>query len=263
MLLRSRLTTSLLATIALVLMIAPASRSYGADADSGLTPGAQNLNLEANDPLASFRQLQFRTNWNTSRWQSDTGSTDYEFRAIYPYRAWNHPNIIRFIVPFSTEPSQEHALKDIEISNLAVYDRCWGRFGFGLSATIAANPALEESDASVGPAEAFVVNPNKNFQWGLFNKNFLTATPRLSTLQPILTYSFSNGWDVGPSSMIWVYDWHANEMVSEPVGVQVGKVFNLGNQPARTWVEAEYNFKDIPGNTKFRVLLGLALLIGR
>lgn len=240
-----------------------ASAGSNTDADSGAPPGTQNLNLLATDPLASFRQLQFRTNFNTSRWQRDSESTDYEFRGIFPFRAWNRPNIIRFILPFTNEPTNEAPLKDVEVSDLAVFDQCWGQVGFGLSATIATNQPENESGASLGPAAAFVAKPNDRFQWGLFNKNFLTGRPTLSTLQPILTYVLPGQWDIGPSSMIFVYDWSARELISAPVGFQVGKVFNLGNQPARVFMESEYNFKDIPGASKFRVLIGLSLLLTR
>lgn len=240
-----------------------ASPNSTSGADSGGPPGSQNLNLESTDPLASFRQLQFRSNFNTSRWQRDNGSTDYEFRAIFPFRAWNRPNIIRFILPFNREPEDTSALKDIEVSDLAVFDQCWGQVGLGLSATIATNHPFEESDASLGPVAAFVVKPNDRFQWGLFNKNFLTGRPTLSTLQPILTYVLPGQWDIGTSSMIFTYDWRARQLISAPIGFQVGKVFNAGNQPMRAFLETEYNFKDIPGASKFRVLLGLSLLAGR
>lgn len=265
MLLRSSwFVAGLLASIMVLLLFAPVYANNDSTSDAGLTPGAQNVNLEANDPLASFRQLQFRTNWNTSRWQTESKSTDYEFRAIFPYKAWDHPNIIRFILPFTTAvPQDETALRDIEVTNLAVWDRCWGRFGFGPTASIATNETVDKSDVSLGPAEAFVVNPNKNFQWGLFNKNFVTGRPTLSTLQPILTYAASNGWDFGSSSMIFTYDWRAEKLTSAPLGIQIGKVFNAGSQPVRAWIETEYNFKDIPGASKFRILLGVGLLLTR
>lgn len=262
MLLRSHLIA--LCVLAFILCSAAgvcASSDSTTGTDSGGPAGTQNLNLQATDPLASFRQLQFRANFNTSRWQTDSQSTDYEFRAIFPFRAWDRPNIIRFILPFTNEPTNEAPLKDVEVSDLAVFDKCWGQVGLGLSASIATNRPENESGASLGPAEAFVVKPNDRFQWGLFNKNFLTGRPTLSTLQPILTYVLPNQWDIGPSSMIFVYDWRSRELLSAPVGISVGKVFNLGNEPVRLFMESEYNFKDIPGASKFRVLIGLSLLI--
>lgn len=226
-------------------------------------PASGNLNLLSTDPLASYRQIQLRVNFNTSRWQTEDDSTDYEFRAIFPFRAWNRPNILRVIAPFSSEPAGSSALKDIEISDLAVFDYDWGQSGFGLSASIATNTLNEnKDDFSLGPAAAFVVKPNDRFQWGLFNKNFLTGRPTLSTLQPILTYSLGGGWDVGSSSMIYTYDWHNGELITAPVGFSVGKVFNAGSQPFRIFMESEYNFKNIAGASKFRVLLGISLLAG-
>ena len=105
--------------------------------------------------------------------------------------------------------------------------------------------------------------PNDRFQWGLFNENFLTGKPRRSTLQPILTYVLGGGWDVGASGMVYVYDWDRGQFASLPLGLSVGKVFAAGSQPMRAFMEAEYNFKDIPDASKFRVLLGLSLLAGR
>lgn len=256
-------TTILLAAILLLLPIASAHAANNGGSDVGQTSSGQNVNLQATDPLASFRQLQYRTNWNTSRWQTESSSTDQEFRAIFPYSAWNNPNIIRFILPFSSVPEEGSALQDIEVTNLAVFDHCRGRTGFGLTANIATNETVDQSNVSLGPAEAFVVFPNERFQWGLFNKNFVTGRPTLSTLQPILTYAGSNGWDIGSSAMIFTYDWRAGQLTSAPIGVQIGKVFNAGSQPVRAFLETEYNFKDTPGASKFRVLVGIGLLLTR
>lgn len=256
------LARRLIYLLACVVLIALGLLS-SASAQTKPTPANTNLNLVVNDPLASYRQLQLRTNFNTSRWQTDSETTDWEFRAIFPYRAWNRPNILRIITPFTSEPPGSSALKDIEIADLAVFDYCWGQSGFGLAASIATNEIDEnKDDFSLGPAAAFVVQPNDRFQWGLFNKNFLTGRPTLSTLQPILTYALGNGWDVGSSSMIYTYDWHNGELISAPVGFSVGKIFNAGSQPMRVFMESEYNFKDIPGASKFRVLIGLSLLAG-
>lgn len=86
----------------------------------------ESINLEATDPLATFRQIQFRSYSNLSRWQTETTTNDYEFRSVYPFEAWNRPNILRIILPFSSEPEGSAALKDIEIVDVALYKKEWG-----------------------------------------------------------------------------------------------------------------------------------------
>ena len=61
--------------------------------------------------------------------------------------------------------------------------------------------------------------------------------------------------------MQWPYDWHRNEFVSLPIGVQLGKVQAVGGQPMRFAVNPQYDLKDLPGASRFKVLLTIQLLL--
>ena len=191
----------------------------------------ESINLEATDPLAPFRQIQLRSIFNTSRWQTDSGSTDYEFRTVYPFNAWDRGNILRIILPFTPEPEDLAPLKDIEIVNVALYKQRWGLAGIGMVSSVATNTINDQSNFSLGPYLAFSVHPNNRLQWGLGNKNFISGRPTLSTLSPILTYALPGDWDVGLSDMTYVYDWQRRQLVTAPLGISVGKVLDAGRQP--------------------------------
>jgi hypothetical protein len=56
-------------------------------------------------------------------------------------------------------------------------------------------------------------------------------------------------------------DWQAHEWVNVPVGVSLGKVAQLGQQPVKISVSTTYNFKDSTGVPRFWATLGLMVLM--
>lgn len=60
-------------------------------------------------------------------------------------------------------------------------------------------------------------------------------------VSPTLTYNLPAGWFAGYSDFNWDFNWKNGGAATIPVGVQVGKVFALGDQPFSLSLEAGYN----------------------
>ena len=56
------------------------------------------------------------------------------------------------------------------------------------------------------------------------------------------------------------YDWERDEWTNVPLGFQIGVVRSVAKQPFRFYVNPQWNFKDITGAVKSKVVFGVTLL---
>ena len=115
--------------------------------------------------------------------------------------------------------------------------------------------------ATIGPAVGFVAGVSKKLNLGLFNQNLFGNDVAISQIQPILAYQLGSGWSLSLGDLQWPYDWDRGEFLSMPIGVQLGKVLPVAKQPMRFAVNPQYDMKDLPGGSRFKVLITVTLLL--
>ena len=102
---------------------------------------------------------------------------------------------------------------------------------------------------------------SRKLNLGLFNQNLFGSDVAISQMQPILAYQLGSGWSLSLGDLQWPYDWKRDEFLSMPIGVQLGKVLPVAKQPMRFAVNPQYDLKDLPGSSRFKVLFTITLLL--
>ena len=184
-----------------------------------------------------------------------------KFQPVVPFKAWGVANILRMTVPYQMSGPGPEGLKDVTIFDLVILPQSWGRLGVGAVGSFAAATSDVSAHATGGPAIGFVAAVSKKLNLGLFNQNLFGNDVAISQIQPILAYQLGSGWSLSLGDLQWPYDWDRGEFVSMPIGVQLGKVLPVAKQPMRFAVNPQYDMKDLPGGSRFKVLFTITLLL--
>jgi hypothetical protein len=164
-------------------------------------------------------------------------------------------------IPYQVTGPGPEGLMDVTIFDLVVLPRSWGRLGIGVVGSFAAATSEVDSHASFGPAIGFVAPASKTVNVGLFNQNLFGDGVALSQLQPIAAWILGDGWSLSLGDLQWTYDWNRHELVSMPIGLQLGKVQPIAGQPMRFAINPQYDMKGLPGTSRFKVLVTIQLLV--
>jgi hypothetical protein len=228
---------------------------------------ADELSRRATDPTASPPNLSLIGDWATSYRDLDDGTPidedgfELRFQPVVPFVAWGQPNILRLTIPYQLSGPGPNGLGDVTIFDLLIFGQSWGRLGVGAVGNLVQSEKDADGHFAGGPAIGFVVVASKKLNWGLFNQNLFGKGVQVSQLQPILAYQLGNGWSLSLGDLQFPYDWDRGEFVSLPIGLQLGKVLPVASQPMRFAVNPQYDLKDIPGATRFKVLFTVTLLL--
>jgi hypothetical protein len=225
------------------------------------------LSRRATDPTASPPSFSLVNDVAFSYWDRADGTpvddTGYalRFQPVVPFRAWGVANILRITIPYEILGPSPDGLGDVTIFNMGILPQEWGRLGIGLVGSFVAATSDVSAHASAGPAIVLVATVSSKLNLGLFNQNLFGDGVALSQIQPIATYQLGDGWSLSLGDLQWRYDWKRKEFVSMPIGVQVGKVLPVAGQPMRLSVNPQYDLKDLPGASRFKMLLTIQLLL--
>jgi hypothetical protein len=82
-----------------------------------------------------------------------------------------------------------------------------------------------------------------------------------STFEPVMSYNFDNGWFIGFDSTITA-DWKAaaDKRWTIPVGMDVGKAFEIGKQSLSLQFGTYYNVERAEGAARWLVRLQVSLI---
>jgi hypothetical protein len=116
------------------------------------------------------------------------------------------------------------------------------------------------STVAIGPAIGAVKPVSKRLLVGAFNQNLFAAHTGISQIQPVITYQLGHGWALSAGDAQFTYDWERDEWTHVPLGIQIGVVRVVAKQPFRFSVNPQWNFKNITGTVKLRVVFGITLL---
>jgi hypothetical protein len=225
------------------------------------------LSRRATDPTASPLNFGLINDVTTSYRDREDGTPIDEngytlkFQPVLPFKAWGVANILRMTVPYQVSGPGPEGLLDLTIFDMAILPQSWGRLGIGVVGSFAAATSDVSAHATVGPAIGFVAQMSKKLSLGLFNQNLFGNDVAISQIQPILAYQLGSGWSLSLGDLQWPYDWDRGEFLSMPIGVQLGKVLPVAKQPMRFAVNPQYDMKDLPGGSRFKVLLTITLLL--
>ena len=56
------------------------------------------------------------------------------------------------------------------------------------------------------------------------------------------------------------YDWKNDQWTQLPLGVQINRIAIIRKSPVRFFYNPQYNFRDLPGNTRWQLVFGVSLL---
>jgi hypothetical protein len=262
-------TTALAVGLLLLVGTAPvllAAEVPAAPAASGESQ-QDELSRRATDPTASPPTFSFINDVTFSYRDRADGTpvddTGYalRFQPVIPFKAWGVANILRMTIPYQISGPSPDGLGDVTIFDMVILPQSWGRLGIGVVGSFAAATSDVSAHASAGPAIGLVAPVSKKLNLGLFNQNLFGDGVSISQIQPIAAYQLGGGWSLSLGDLQWPYDWDRNEFVSMPIGVQLGKVLPVFGQPMRFALNPQYDFKDLPGNSRFKVLFTIQLLL--
>ena len=228
------------------------------------------LAAKATDPTASLMSFQLN-DWYTANYH-DVGGTSNSvvFRAAIPFELAGTSQIFRITQPYVTNSSRgQTGFTDTTIFDLMVFNQPWGRWGIGISGTLPTGQAGLTTDKwTAGPAVGFVNSATKGTNWGLFLQSFFSfagkdEAPRVGILnfQPILSHQLGEGRSLSLGNSALVYDTEKSRWSSLLLSVNYGQVTSFWGQKWRPNIEAGYDFRDIPGNPKWVIRVGIALLL--
>ncbi|MGD9018047.1 MAG: hypothetical protein PVH30_11720 [Desulfobacterales bacterium] len=216
--------------------------------------GGQALDQAANDPTASLMNIQIQNIYTDSYHNLDdeSGNTIL-LRSAVPFSTGPLDHIARATFPIITDsPAGESGVGDLVLFDLLVFNRSWGRWGFGPVALLptASEDVLGAEKWALGPAVGFVAL-SRQLLWGVFNQNLFTVDGdkdrkdvNISNIQPIISYSLPRQWSIGTSEMNFLYDWEEDDWTAIPFGLKLAKLVTLSGMPVQFSGAYEYNFKD-------------------
>jgi hypothetical protein len=225
------------------------------------------LSRRATDPTASPLTFGFINDVTTSYRDLEDGTPidengyQLKFQPVLPFKAWGVANILRMTVPYQVSGPSPEGLGDITIFDMVILPQSWGRLGIGVVGSFAAATSDVSAHASAGPAIGVVVPVSKKLNLGLFNQNLFGNDVAVSQIQPIAAYQLGSGWSLSLGDLQWPYDWKRGEFVSMPIGLQLGKVLPVAKQPMRFAVNPQYDMKDLPGGSRFKISFTVTLLL--
>jgi hypothetical protein len=151
------------------------------------------------------------------------------------------------LVSTTSQPGSVTGMGDLEVFDLFTINQSWGRWGVGpiLVFPTATNKEVGAGKYQAGPAVGGVYTGINNFIAGVVLQNpisFAGDSDRLSVNQlivsPAVYYNFEGGWSIGLTDFNWTFNWKDNGAALIPIGLQVGKVVRIGNQPISLSIEA-------------------------
>jgi hypothetical protein len=234
-----------------------------ARAQSTVQPAPQqseDLSARATDPTAALMSFSFVNDFHTSLYDLDDQGFEFRFQPVVPFRAWGGSNILRIVVPYQGSGPGNEGLKDVSIFDLVIVPQRWGRLAIGPVMSFYQSDSDAESKFAVGPAIGVVKPLSKRLLVGAFSQNLFAAHVGISQIQPVITYQLGHGWALSAGDAQFTYDWERDEWTNVPLGVQIGVVRIVAKQPFRFYVNPQWNFKDITGAVKSKVVFGVTLL---
>lgn len=228
---------------------------------SAASHSSEDLSARATDPTAALMSFGFVNDFHTSFYGlEDDSGFEFRFQPVVPFRAWGASNILRVVVPYQGSGPGNEGLKDVSMFDLVIVPQRWGRLAIGPVMSLSQSESDAASKFAVGPAVGMVKPVSAKLLVGAFSQNLFAAHVGVSQIQPVITYQLGHGWALSAGDAQFTYDWERDEWTNIPLGFQIGVVRSVAKQPFRFYVNPQWNFKDVTGTVKAKVVLGVTLL---
>jgi hypothetical protein len=239
---------------------AQSSAAQTARQQPAVTHSSDDLSARATDPTAALMSFGFINDFHTSFYGLDDSGFEFRFQPVVPFRAWGASNILRVVVPYQGTGPGTEGLKDVSLFDLVIVPQRWGRLAIGPVMTLSQSESDAASKFAIGPAVGVVKPVSTKLLLGAFSQNLFAAHVGVSQIQPVITYQLGHGWALSAGDAQFTYDWERDEWTNIPLGFQIGVVRSVGKQPFRFYVNPQWNFKDVTGAVKGKIVFGVTLL---
>lgn len=224
---------------------------------------AQNLQEQAQNPIASLISVPFQNNVNFGVGTEDRTQYVLNFQPVVPVALSDDWNLIfRPITPIIHKPvlfpgdDSAFGLGDLNPQLFFVpsetYDTPLGGLTWGVGPTFQLPTATDDSLGtgkwSAGPAAVVFLSSAPwtygalvSHLWSFAGDGDRSDVSQL-VIQPFVNYNLSDGWSVGTSPIISA-NWEAGdgEVWTLPLGGGVTKLFAIGRQPMSLSLNSYYN----------------------
>lgn len=190
-------------------------------------------------------------------------------RGLFPFLIGDTPNLVRFSIPFITEPTLlDHGHTtgwgDLVVFDIAVFEQEGWAWGVGpvLGAPTASEDRFGNGKWTAGLAGGIVVPTDWGLAGGLatYQKSFAGDDDRkdVETLefQPIIFYNLDQGFYLqSTASMFFNLE---NDTWSVPVGLGLGKMWHLNEDiKMNAFIEPQYTVASSGSGPDWRIFAGV------
>jgi hypothetical protein len=220
----------------------------------------ESLSEEVTNPIAFLMKFAVENQYSPSLWNSRGEGNVVQGDAVIPFEAFAKQNLARIRIFFDTStPEGTRGLSQSQVVNLVLFQRGWGTFGAGVTAQLTATTFDRHGAVAPGPAFGAVAQRGK-WQYGVFNQSFFSDKVAETQLQPILAYEFNEKWSAEIGDVQYIYDWKKGRVTSIPLSAQLNRILLRDKESVQLSFQAQYNLKNIPGQTMWTLTAGVTLI---
>lgn len=257
--------------LAIVLNGTASAQEARPTATTGVT--SQDLAKSVHNPFEDFIRVPIEADTNFKVGPHHNVGQSLNVEPVFPFhlnREWDliaRPNLTLTYLP---SPHRQFGLEDLQtlfyLTPSSASEWIWG-IGPIFEFPTATSKQLGTGKWAVGPNGALVYSNGPWFNQILayhlisFAGDRGRASVSLSYLEPQISYNFESGWYVDTDPEM-TFDWRANsaDAWTIPVGLDVGKAFNLGSQAMSLQI-GSYDFVKHPqGSTRWMLRVTVTLL---
>ena len=218
---------------------------------------ATELAKKSENPVEKMVTIPFNNNINYGYGPKNNTQYVLDIKPVIPFKLSDYWNLItRTIIPVVHQPNligsgYVNGVGDINptlfLSSAHPGKILWG-IGPAFILPTASNKQLGQGKYSVGPSIVVLTMPN-NWVVGILMNNVWsiggeTSRPYVNqfTMQYFINYNFQHGWFI-TSAPVVTADWtqNSNNRWTIPLGLGVGRVFNIGKQAISTSIQTYDN----------------------
>lgn len=270
---RLSLALAILSSLTLELLVTPAARAQQGTPSATASPDPLDLAKSLHNPFEDVVKvpLESVTAFNIGRHHNVGQSLNVEpVIPLRPTANWDliiQPNLT---LAYSPHPNSQFGLEDTQTSFFVTPHNAttwlWG-IGPIFQIPTATSRELGTGRWSAGPTGAIIYSNGPWFNGVLayqlmsFGGDSGRGSVNQTFIEPQLSYNFKSGWYVDTNPSI-TFDWTAasGNGWTVPVGMDIGKAFNLGSQSMGLEVGSYYLVERPAGSPEWIVRIQLTLL---
>jgi hypothetical protein len=220
----------------------------------------EDVSAKVINPIAFLMKFTMENDYSPSLWDKRGEENQVQAEIVSPFEAFANQNLFRIKMFFETSsPDGTRGLSQSQVIDLILSQRRWGTLGAGVTAQLTAQTSDRLGAVSPGPAVGVVVDRGK-WRYGVLNQNFFSDNVAETEIQPILGYEFNDRWSAELGDIQYSYDWKKDRVTSIPISAQLNRILPRDKESVQLFFTAEYNLKNIAGQTMWTLTAGGTLI---